>query len=129
MDGFAYAAEALTGKYIGEKNKQGLRKLILHLFIWGGGVVTLFSLIYITNSANIINLLTDKSELIPTLMDYRKWVYLIPLAGCAAFLWDGIFIGATASKQMRNSMVYSVIIFLSYSLAYMQYIPITIHCG
>ena len=111
MDGFAYAAEALTGKYIGEKNKKGLRKLILHLFVWGAGVVVLFSFIYITNSANIINLLTDKSELIPTLMDYRKWVYLIPLAGCAAFLWDGIFIGATASKQMRNSMVYSVVIF------------------
>ena len=111
MDGFAYAAEALTGKYIGAKNKNGLQKLILYLFAWGGGVAVLFSLIYISSSGNIIHLLTDKGELIPTLMEYRTWIYLIPLAGCAAFLWDGIFIGATASKQMRNSMVYSVMIF------------------
>lgn len=111
MDGFAYAAEALTGKYIGGKDETGLRKLVLYLFGWGGVVVLLFSLIYIMNSGNIIQLLTDKEELLPTLMKYRKWIYLIPLAGCAAFLWDGIFIGATASKQMRNSMVYSVAIF------------------
>lgn len=123
MDGFAYAAEALTGKYIGAKDTNHLKQLIHRLFCWGVVLVAVFSLFYIFFSKSVIYFLTDKIELLPFLMTYRKWVYLLPLAGCAAFLWDGIFIGATASKQMRNSMAYSVAIFFLFFLFSYSFYP------
>lgn len=111
MDGFAFAAEALTGKYIGAENMPQFRKLVKYLFGWGGCFTILFTIVYLLWSAEIASFLTDKKEVIPYLQEYRKWILLIPIAGFAAFLWDGIYIGATASKQMRNSMLLSTIIF------------------
>jgi len=51
-----------------------------------------------------LGILTDKTDVIAICREYEVWVLIIPIAGFAAFLWDGIFIGATASRQMRNSM-------------------------
>jgi len=104
MDGFAYAAEALTGKFIGAKKADRLNQLIKFLFAWGFGLVVLFTLIYGLFTEQILGLLTDKTDVIEVCKNYQVWVLLIPLAGFSAFLWDGIFIGATASRQMRNSM-------------------------
>lgn len=104
MDGFAYAAEALTGRFIGAKRVNKLDELVKSLFKWGLGLVVLFTIAYGLFTEQILGLLTDKKEVIDLCRDYQLWVLLMPLAGFSAFLWDGIFIGATASKQMRNSM-------------------------
>jgi len=104
MDGFAYAAEALTGRFIGAKQSYRLPELIRKLFYWGLGLVSFFTLMYSLFTPQILGLLTDKADVIAVCMEYRTWVLLIPVAGFSAFLWDGIFIGATASRQMRNSM-------------------------
>lgn len=108
MDGFAYAAEALTGKYIGAKNRHMLKYLVKRLFFWGIIIATFFTLTYILFLDNILNLLTDKQNIVELSKQYHIWVYLIPVAGFSAFLWDGIFVGATASRQMRNSMLVAV---------------------
>ena len=111
MDGFAYAAEALTGRFVGAKDSTSLRQLIRRLFAWGVGLTALFSLIYALFSKDILQLLTDKQNVITLANDYIEWALLIPIAGFAAFLWDGIFIGMTASRQMRDSMFAAMLIF------------------
>lgn len=104
MDGFAYAAEALTGRYIGEKNPPLLKQMIKRLFVWGGVLVAFFTLIYGLFTDDILRILTDKTAIVEAARQFQVWVLLIPLAGFSAFLWDGIYVGMTASKQMRNSM-------------------------
>lgn len=108
MDGFAYAAEALTGKYIGENNKAILKQLVKRLFLWGIVIAGIFTLIYATSLNQILALITDKQNILELSKDYQFWVLLIPVAGFSAFLWDGVFVGATASHLMRNSMLIAV---------------------
>lgn len=120
MDGLAYAAEALTGRFIGAKKPETLTQLIKHLFKWGAVLVILFSIIYGLFTDEILGILTNKAEVIAVCKEYQIWVLLIPIAGFSAFLWDGIFIGATASKQMRNSMLIAAVSFfvIYYSLRF-----------
>jgi MATE family multidrug resistance protein len=108
IDGFAYAAEALTGKYIGSGNKDYLRNCIKHLFKWGWGLAIIFVIIYAVARENILYVLTNESEIIEGAKTYIIWTILLPISGFGAYLWDGIYIGATASKEMRNSMLLSV---------------------
>lgn len=104
MDGFAYAAEALTGRFVGAKEMYRLQRLVRSLFMWGFGLVLLFTLMYGLFTDQILGILTNQVDIIAVCREYQVWALLIPIAGFSAFLWDGIFIGATASRQMRNSM-------------------------
>ncbi len=112
MDGFAYAAEALTGRFTGAKKSGQLRVLVKKLFLSGIVLSLLFTCIYGIFADPILRLLTDKENVIAIAREYKYWVLLFPAAGFAAFLWDGIYIGMTASRQMRNSMFVAVIVFL-----------------
>ena len=108
IDGFAYAAEALTGKYIGSGNKDYLKNCIKHLFKWGWRLAAIFVIIYAVARENILYVLTNEQEIIEGARTYIIWTILLPISGFGAYLWDGIYIGATASKEMRNSMLLSV---------------------
>lgn len=118
MDGFAYAAEALTGRFIGAKAISTLKFFVKRLFIWGVCLSIAFTFIYALFTDEILNLLTDKPSIISISQNFQFWALLMPIAGFSAFLWDGIFIGATASKQMRNSMLIAVSVFFIISLAF-----------
>jgi len=107
-DGFAYAAEALTGKFYGAKQFQLLKKSIRLSFMWGGILALLFTLLYLIGNTSLLKLLTNQSAVILVAKKYTFWVILIPLVSVASFIWDGIFIGLTATKQMRNSMLIAV---------------------
>ncbi len=111
IDGFAYAAEALTGKYIGAKDTVRLKQTIVRLFVWGAVSSIPFSLSYLAGGRFILGLLTNNSGLIDSAMPYMFWVALVPLITFPAFLFDGIFIGATASAGMRNTMIISTLVF------------------
>lgn len=113
MDGFAYAAEALAGRYYGGKDFGMLRRVVKRLFAWGIGMTVLFSGLYILFTGEVLRLLTDKQTIILAATQFNFWAYLFPIAGFAAFLWDGIFVGITASKEMRNSMFAAVVCFFS----------------
>lgn len=113
MDGFAHAAEALTGRFVGERNPKMMKLLVKKLFVWGGGLTLFFTILYALYSDTIIGFLTDKSAIIAAANDYLGWVLLVPLAGFAAFLWDGIFVGMTASRYMRNSMLIAMLSFFA----------------
>ena len=119
IDGFAHAAEALTGRYIGSGERVRLKKLIRLLFIWGSGIGLFFTLLYLVGGEFLFSLLTSNREVIENARPYFTWVILVPLVSFTAFLWDGIFIGATAGREMRNAMLVStlLIFFPAYFLA------------
>jgi MATE family multidrug resistance protein len=110
IDGFAHASEALTGKFIGARDRQSLIRLIRLLFLWGTGISILFTLIYLLGGDAIFRALTNNPEVIANAKPYFFWVIMIPMLSYTAFLWDGIFIGATAGPEMRNAMLISTLL-------------------
>ena len=115
MDGFAYAGEALAGRYIGARNQTALRNTVNHLFYWGIGLSAAFTLLYAIGGKEFLGLLTNDVSVISSSDTYFYWALAIPLTGFSAFLWDGVFIGATATRQMLYSMlVASVSFFMIY---------------
>ncbi|MBQ5401474.1 MAG: MATE family efflux transporter, partial [Bacteroidales bacterium] len=104
-DGFAYAGEALTGRFIGERNQDGLHSTVRGVFAWGAAVVVLFLAVYAFAGTPIFRLMTSDESVVAAGAQFLPWLLAMPLIGCPAFIWDGIFIGATASADMRNSSV------------------------
>lgn len=104
MDGFAYAGEALVGRYTGAKDHENLRLSIRYLLRWGMVITLLFTIIYYCWGEYILAILTNEKTVIAEAMGYMVWTLLVPVTGFSAFLFDGIYIGATASKSMRNIM-------------------------
>ena len=110
MDGFAYAAEALSGKAYGamtgaRQPVAGLLSVVRRLFLWGAAMVVLFTLLYISGGSTFLRLLTDDATVITAAAAYLPWAVLLPVASCAAFIWDGVFIGCTLTRGMLLSMV------------------------
>lgn len=104
MDGFAYAAEALAGRYIGARDLKQLKHAVRNLFGWGVALSLLFTLLYGIGGKNFLGLLTNDRQVIEVAGNYFYWVLAVPLLGFGAFLWDGILIGATATRQMLWAM-------------------------
>lgn len=111
-DGFAYAGEALTGKYIGMKQLQGVKATVKYTFIWSMGIGVVFMGIYGLLGVPMLRMMTSDPVVVQASEQFIPWLLLMPVAGCAAFAWDGIYIGATASSAIRNGMLYATIGFL-----------------
>lgn len=113
IDGFAYAAEALVGKSIGARDKVQLVRVIKRLFTWGLSLSIPFTLVYFFGGNFLLSLLTNNKEILLAARPYLVWIAVVPLITFSAFLWDGIYVGATASATMRNSMlIVTFVIFL-----------------
>ena len=108
-DGFAYAGEALTGRYIGAKDGQMVRQTVRWTFVWSMGIALIFMGIYHFAGVPMLKMMTSDMEVVTAAKGYLPWLLLMPITGCAAFTWDGIYIGATASKAIRNSMLWAVV--------------------
>ena len=104
MDGFAYAGEALVGKHLGANDRPALRQMVHQLFVWGIVLSLVFTLVYGIGGKVFLGLITNEQSVITASSAYFYWVLAIPLAGFAAFLYDGIFIGATATRWMLYAM-------------------------
>lgn len=111
MDGFAYAGEALAGKHIGANNRINLRQMTHQLFVWGFGLALVFTLLYGIGGEGFLRLLTNEQDVISASSVYFYWVLAIPMAGFAAFLYDGLFIGATATNLMLRAMIIASVSF------------------
>jgi MATE family multidrug resistance protein len=107
IDGFAFAGEAMVGKYVGARKPLHLKKVVKLLFYWGAGLALVFTLIYIPGVQLILQLLTSQTDVIQSARPFLFWVILIPFASFSSFIWDGVYIGATASKAMRNTLLAS----------------------
>lgn len=117
MDGFAYAGEALGGRYYGAGNHPAFRQTVRRLFAWGTGVAALFTLLYVAGGQSFLGLLTDETEVIAASADYHYWTLAIPFVSFSAFLLDGLFIGTTSTRWMLQSIfVASACFFLIYWL-------------
>lgn len=111
IDGFAFAAESLVGKYFGSKDKTKLVAAVKHSFMWGMGLGLILSVTYFFFDQQILWLYTDKKEIIALASTFYVWTVIAPISNSICYIWDGIFIGATATKPMRNSMLISLLIF------------------
>lgn len=117
MDGFAYAGEALCGRHKGADNGAALGHSVRRLFFWGTSLAAAYTLAYAVGGEPFLCLLTDEAEVISAAGPYFPWAVLIPLAGMAAFIWDGVFIGLTATRGMLvSSALSAVVFFVLYSL-------------
>lgn len=113
MDGFAYAGEALVGSAIGAGNNIQEKKTIKHLFLFGASLSFIFTLAYFFLGDNILSLLSDNLDVIQASEEYRWWAVSVPFAGFGAFIWDGIYTGATMTRRMLLSMAIACIIFFA----------------
>ena len=118
IDGFAFAAESLVGKYFGRKDSKQLFKAVNYSIYWGSLLALLFALIYYLGGEYILALFTDDQLVIDEALKLMIWTIIMPIAGYLAYIWDGVFIGLTKVKAMRNSMIISLSIYmiLFYSL-------------
>ena len=113
MDGFAFAAEALVGNALGARNRAALRQGAVLSFKWGMICVTFLAAAFWFGGALIINIMTTSDEVRTVAYAFLIWIALTPPLGCPSWMFDGIFIGATRGRDMRNSMLISLPIFLA----------------
>ncbi len=112
-DGFAYAGEALTGRFIGERSREGLQSTVRGVFLWSIALSVLFTGVYWIGGTPVFKLMTSDEAVVAAGRQFLPWLLAMPLIGCPAFIWDGIFIGATASADLRNSTVLCAIGFFA----------------
>ena len=112
MDGFAFAAEALVGKALGAKNRLIFRRSAVMTSQWGFGSVVVMALAFYGFGNTIINVMTTAEDVRAVSYEYLPWMVLAPLVGAAAWMLDGIFIGATRTADMRNMMFISFCVYL-----------------
>lgn len=108
LDGFAHAAEALVGKAVGAKDKIMLKQVILTAGIWSAVIAVLFSVVYFYLGQAIINALTNLQQVREQALLYLPWLMIMPMVSFICYLLDGVFIGAMLSRQMRNTMLFSL---------------------
>ncbi|MCM1312433.1 MAG: MATE family efflux transporter [Bacteroides sp.] len=113
MDGFAAAGEALIGKAVGADNERLYTSSIHRLFVWGGVMTLIFTTVYAFGGTSFLGLLTNEQSVISASSAYLPWALLIPVCGMSAFIWDGVFIGATATWQMLVSMLSATAVFFT----------------
>ena len=129
VDGFAYAGEALVGKMIGQRVSAGDREpekdvnaVVRLLFIWSLGVGVLFTLIFALCYSPLYSMMTSDATVLSRIVDFTPWLIAMPIVSTLAFMWDGVFTGATAGKQIRNAMIWAAVGFVLGYVASYQYL-------
>lgn len=116
-DGFAYAAEALTGRFIGAKDEHSLRRCIRRCVVWALGTAVVCIVVYVGWWQQIIAMFVGEesqlADILAVAKEYIGWVIAIPMAAALPFLMDGIMVGATLTRILRNSMLVSTIAYFA----------------
>ena len=117
-DGFAYSAEALTGRFIGARDGVSLRDCIKKCLLWGLAVSVIYVGVYVGWWRDLLTLFLDSGagdadKILEYAARYIGWIIAIPLAASMPFIMDGIMVGATQSRIMRDSMIYSTIAYFA----------------
>ncbi len=111
MDGFAYAGEALCGKWRGAGERNMLKRTILHLFKWTGYTAVAFTVVYVLWDKSIVSFITDVSDVRTGVWNMRRFLIAIPLVSAWAFILDGIFIGLAATRRMFITILIASVVF------------------
>jgi len=112
MDGFAFAAEALIARAIGQGNVRRLRKSALMCSFWGAVTCASMALFFAIGGPWLIDVMAKSAEVQADARIYLIWMIAAPIVGCAAWMLDGIFIGATRGTDMRNMMIVSSVVYV-----------------
>ena len=107
MDGFAFAAEALIGQALGAKDRGRLRRSVMLTSFWGAMVIVILTTAFVVFGGWLIDVMTKAPEVQVAARVYLVWMILAPFLGGPSWMLDGIFIGATRTKDMRNMMLVS----------------------
>ncbi len=113
VDGFAYAAEAMVGKYVGAKRNAGAHRAIKLSMGYGMALAVLFSLTYWLAGEQLIALFTDEDNVKALAKSFIPYLVALPLIGTACYIWDGVFVGLTATRAMRNLMLIALVGYLA----------------
>ena len=126
VDGFAYAGEALVGKQIGEIKGSAARQMspsaslvsrlcsvVIALFAWSLGVGALFTLVYALWGNGCIGMMTDDAAVRAAAMPYMGWLIAMPIVSTLAFMWDGVYVGAAAGKEIMIAMIWAAVAFVA----------------
>ena len=130
VDGFAYAGEALVGKEFGCREMESkdrnsdIGRVVRLLFAWSLGVGVLFTLLFAIWSEPFYHAMTSDTIVLARLKDYTAWLIAMPIVSTLAFMWDGVYAGATAGKQIRNGMIYAALAFVMGYLITYQYVDV-----
>lgn len=114
VDGFAFASESLVGKYAGARDRANTYRAIRLSFAWGMGLALLYSLSYWFFGPALLRVFTNQADVIAATLPFLFWMALFPLLSTPCYIWDGIFIGLTASKSMRNAMLLSFAVYMGF---------------
>lgn len=117
VDGFAYAGEALVGRMIGEEAEDNLHNCVRTLFYWTAGVGLIFTATYAVWGDECMALITNDADVLYVAHRYIAWLIAMPLVSALAFMWDGIYVGATAGVQIRNAMIWAAVSFVVFYAA------------
>ena len=126
MDGFAFAGEALSGKFHGAGDRQSLRRCVTAVMGWGLSLAIVFSSLYLIGGQWFLSLLSSDAAVTASAADYHLWAIAIPIAGFGAFAWDAIYIGTTDTRGMLISMAAATAIFFT---LYLSLFPILANHG
>ncbi|RME15390.1 MAG: MATE family efflux transporter [Alphaproteobacteria bacterium] len=117
MDGFAFGAESLVGQALGARDRPGLRRAAILTSLWGLYTVIAFALAFWLFGGRIVEIMAKAPEVQEEARRYLPWMIAAPICGWASWMLDGIFIGATASRDMRNMMLVSALVYAVAALA------------
>ena len=111
-DGFAYAGEALSGRFIGGRDQVMLRRTVKYVFVWSMAIALLSVFLYWWLGVPAMRLFSSDAEVVGACSRFLPWLLIMPPLGCAAFTWDGIYLGATESGSLFISMIGAMVCFL-----------------
>ena len=122
-DGFAYAGQALVGKYIGMGSRERTQASVRRVFVWSMAIAGAFLVIYGFGGIPLLRVMTSDGAVVEACRPFLPWLILMPPLGCAAFAWDGIYEGATASRPMRDAMLAAMVAFFALWFALKGLLP------
>ena len=133
VDGFAYAGEALVGKAYGQAEsgeRLAVSGIVRALFYWALGVGVIFTILYAALGRVNFEIMTNDETVIEAAMAYIGWLIAMPIISTLAFMWDGVYVGATAGVPIRNSMIWAAVAFVGgYLLTYRWLGPQALYIG
>ncbi|MBR1283651.1 MATE family efflux transporter [Bradyrhizobium sp. AUGA SZCCT0177] len=117
LDGLANAAEQLCGRAYGARDRSGFAGAVKLVVVWGFGFALAVAAVFALFGPSLIDIMTASADVRRIARDYLPFVIFAPLLGVFAFAFDGVYIGATWARDMRNLMLLSLLIFLGAWLA------------
>lgn len=113
VDGFAFAAEALVGKFVGRNDEVRLNATIRRLMTIAFAFAVTFSILYLFAGESILALLADSPSVLSSAKDFLPWAAIVPLCGFAAFIWDGVYIGLIRTRAMLFALAIAAAVFFA----------------